>query len=78
MAFIFDIKRLSNNTLVRGKALHDLGHLLIRVYPKALVLGNARQLHVLRVELLLHDLLQRLENQRLGVNEREGLEGRSQ
>ena len=60
-------------TLVRGQALHDLGHLLVRVYPETLVLGDARQLHVLRVELLLHDLLERLEDEGLGVGEGEGL-----
>jgi hypothetical protein len=39
---------------------------LVGVDPEALVLGHTRQLHVLAVQLLLHDLLQRLKDEDLG------------
>ena len=61
--------------LVRRQPLHHGGHLLVGVYSKAAGLGHAGQLHVLGVELLLHDLLERLEHERLGVGDGEGLEG---
>lgn len=40
---------------------------------KALVPRDAGQLHVLGVELLLHDLLQRLQHQRLRLRQRQRL-----
>lgn len=52
--------------LVCGQPSNNLLHLLISVDPEALVLGHARELHVLAVQLLLHDLLQRLEDEDLG------------
>lgn len=42
-------------------------HLLVCVYSETAVLGDAGQLHVLGVKLLLHDLFERLEHERLGV-----------
>jgi hypothetical protein len=59
--------------LVRRQSSHDLRHLRIGVDPEALVLGHTRQLHILAVQLLLHDLLQRLERQYLGLRQRERL-----
>jgi hypothetical protein len=44
---------------------HDLRHRLLPVYPEPLLLRHACQLHILRIQLLLHDLLQRLEHQLL-------------
>ena len=64
--------------LVGGELLDDRGHLLVRVYSEPLFFRHARQLHILGVELLLHDLLQRLEHQRLGVGDGEGLEGKGE
>jgi len=46
-------------------------HLLVTVDAEALLLGHARQLDVLRIQLLFHDLLQSLQNQRLGLGERQ-------
>lgn len=56
-----------NSNLVRGQPSDDLRHLRIRVDAEALVFRHARQLHVLAIQLLLHDLLQRLEHQNLGL-----------
>jgi hypothetical protein len=44
-------------------------HLLVGVDAEALVLSDAGQLHVLGVELLLHDLLQGAESEGLGFLE---------
>lgn len=60
--------------LVRRQPLDDSSHLLVGVYPEALVLCHARQLHILGIQLLLHNLLQRLENQSLGVDYGQGLD----
>lgn len=60
-------------SLVRGQPSDDLRHLGIRVDPKSLLLRHARQLHVLAVQLLLHDLLQRLEHHDLCFGESERL-----
>jgi hypothetical protein len=51
---------------------HDLGHGLLAVDAEALVLGDAGELHVLGVELLLHDLLEGLEHELFGLLEGEG------
>lgn len=64
---------MTHASLVGGQPRNNSGHFLVCVYPEALVLGDARQLHVLGIELLLHDLLERLEDERLGVFEGEGL-----
>ena len=61
------------SVLVRGQPGNDGSHLLVGVYPEALLLGDAGQLDVLGVELLLHDLLQRLQDQGLGVLDGKGL-----
>jgi len=55
--------------LVPLKLADDILHLLIRVDAEALVLGDACELHVLRVQLLLHDLLERAEGEGLGFCE---------
>ena len=57
---------------IRRQPSHDLSHLLIPIDAKTLVPRDAGQLDVLGVELLLHDLLQRLEHQRLGLGQGQG------
>jgi hypothetical protein len=64
--------------LVRRQPFDDSSHLLVGVYPETLVLCHARQLHILGIQLLLHNLLQRLENQSLGVDYSQGLDKDSQ
>lgn len=59
--------------LVRLQPADHALHLRVRVDLEALVLGHARQLHVLGVQLLLHDLLERLEHQHLGLGQRQRL-----
>jgi hypothetical protein len=61
--------RQSAVRLVRWQPSNNLRHLRIGVDPEALVLCDARQLHVLAVQLLLHDLLQRLERQNLSLGQ---------
>lgn len=46
---------------------HHRRHLVVGVDPEALVLGNRRKLDVFEVELLLHDLFERLEHKSLGL-----------
>ena len=58
---------------IRRQPRHHIGHLLVAVDAEALVARHAGQLHVLGVELLLHDLLQRLQRQRLGLGQGQGL-----
>lgn len=53
--------------LVTLELADALLHLLVRVDAEALVLGDAGQLHVLGVKLLLHDLLERAKSQSLGL-----------
>lgn len=55
--------------LVRRQPANHLFHLRIGVDPEALVLCDARQLHVLAVQLLLHHLLERLEHQDLRLRQ---------
>ena len=52
--------------LVGWQPSHNFLHLLVGVDPEALVLGHTRELHVLAIQLLLHDLLQCLEDKHLG------------
>lgn len=52
--------------LVALQPADDVLHLLVRVDAEALVLGDACQLHVLCVEFLLHDLLERAKGEGLG------------
>ena len=56
-----------HQALVRRQPSDNLLHLRISVDPEALVLGHTRQLHVLAIQLLLHNLLQRLECEHLGL-----------
>jgi hypothetical protein len=49
--------------LVCRQSSNNLRHLRIGVNPETLVLGYTCQLHVLAVQLLLHDLFQCLEHQ---------------
>lgn len=62
--------RLSSSSITL-QLPHHAGHLLLAVYPEALLLGHARQLYVLGIQLLLHDLLQRLEDQLLRLSQGE-------
>jgi hypothetical protein len=55
--------------LVRWQSTNDFLHLRISVNSEALVLGHTRQLHILAVQLLLHDLLQSLEHQNLRLRQ---------
>lgn len=64
---------MESSALVCRQTLHDGSHLLICVYPEALLLGYACQLHVLRIQLLLHHLLQGLQHQRLSICQGERL-----
>lgn len=57
--------------MIPAKLCHSPAHLLIVVDAKALVLSDTRQLDVLRIQLLLHDLLQRLQDQCLGLAQRQ-------
>ena len=59
----------SDLCLVRRQPSNNLGHLLISVDSESLVLGHTRQLHVLAIQLLLHDLLERLEREHLGFGQ---------
>lgn len=59
--------------LVCWQPSYNLRHLLISVDPEALVLGHTSQLHVLAIQLLLHDLLECLEREHLGLGERKRL-----
>ena len=64
---------LLTTPLVPLQPPHDLLHLAILVNSEALVLRYTRQLHVLAVQLLLHDLLQRLEHKHFRLGQRERL-----
>lgn len=55
--------------LIRRQPPHNLLHLLIRIDPEPLLLGHTRKLHILAIQLLLHDLLQRLEHQHLSLGQ---------
>lgn len=71
MAFFFTLHGCS--PLIGGQPAYDLLHLCIGVDLEALRLGHARQLHVLAVQLLLHDLLQCLEDEDFRFGKGEGL-----
>lgn len=58
---------LCSSRLVALELADTLLHLLVRVDAETLVLGNAGQLNVLRIKLLLHDLLERAEGESLGL-----------
>jgi hypothetical protein len=59
--------------LVCRQPSNHLRHLRISVDPETLVLGHTCQLHVLAIQLLLHDLLQRLEHENLSLGQSERL-----
>lgn len=63
----------AGSNLVGRQPLDNGSHLLVRVYSETAVPGDAGELDVLGVELLLHDLLEGLEHERLGVGDGEGL-----
>ena len=63
------IDQTQTSCLVRRQPSNNLGHLLISVDSESLVLGHTRQLHVLAIQLLLHDLLERLEREHLGFGQ---------
>lgn len=46
------------NHLLALKSRNDAAHLLVTVDPKSSFLSDACQLHILRVQLLLHDLFE--------------------
>lgn len=58
--------------MIPTQLCHSTAHLLVIVDAEALLLRHARQLHILRIELLLHNLLQCLQNKRLGFGQRQG------
>lgn len=62
----------TNTHSVLVHPLDDGGHRFVCVDVESAVLGHARQLHVIRVQLLLHHLLQRLERQYLRLGQRQG------
>lgn len=47
-------------------------HLIVSVDPEPFVLRDARELDIVRVELLLHDLLEGLEHELFGLGQGEG------
>ena len=53
------------HNLIRWQPPHNFGHLGIRVDPEPLVRRHGRQLHILGIQFLLHNLLERLEHERL-------------
>lgn len=55
--------------MIPAQRCHCPVHLLVIVDAESLVLGHAGQLDVLLIELLLHDLLQCLQDQSLGLAE---------
>ena len=66
---VYNTCRSTHARLVALKLADALLHLLVGVDAEALVLGDAGQLHVLGVELLLHDLLEGAESEGLGLLE---------
>ena len=66
---VYNTCRSTHACLVALELTDALLHLLVGVDAEALVLGDAGQLHVLGVELLLHDLLEGAEGEGLGLLE---------
>jgi hypothetical protein len=63
-----NIRRAANYLKARSITLqlpHHPRHLLLPIYPEPFLLCHACQLHILRIQLLLHDLLECLEDQLL-------------
>lgn len=59
----------SLNPLVRGQPANNLLHFRVRVDAEAFLLGHARQLHVLAVQLFFHDLFECLESENFGLGQ---------
>ena len=55
--------------LIPPKRSHDPPHLLLPIDPKSLISSHTSQLYVLRIQFLLHDLLQGLQNQSLSFGQ---------
>lgn len=66
---VYNTCRSTYACLVTFKLADTILHLLVSVDAEALILGDAGQLHVLCVELLLHDLLEGAEGEGLGLLE---------
>lgn len=66
---VYSTCRSTHDSLVALELADALLHLLVGVDAEALVLGDAGQLHVLGVELLLHHLLEGAEGEGLGLLE---------
>lgn len=58
--------------MIPTQLCHSTAHLLVIVDAEALLLRHTGQLHILRIQLLLHNLLQCLQNERLGFGKRQG------
>lgn len=71
---VYNTCRSAHACLVALELTDALLHLLVGVDAEALVLGDAGQLHVLGVELLLHDLLEGAEGESLRLLERQAPE----
>ena len=61
-----------HSLLITGQLRNGLAHLLIIVDLESLVLCHTGELDVLFIQFLLHHLLQRLQNERLGLGQRQG------
>lgn len=59
-------------SLVPTELCHSTAHLLVIVNAEALLLRHACKLHILRIQLLLHNLLQCLQNQCLSFGQGQG------
>lgn len=58
--------------MIPTQLCHSTAHIFIIVDAEALLLRHACQLHILRIQLLLHHLLQCLQNEGLGFGQRQG------
>lgn len=58
--------------LITGQLCNSLVHLFVSIDLETLVLSHAGELDVFLVQLLFHNLLQRLQDQRLGLRKRQG------
>lgn len=63
----------SSSCSIALQSPHHPRHLLITVDAEPLFLGDARELHVLGVQLLLHHLLESLQDQHFGFGQGERL-----
>lgn len=58
-------------SLVFAQPRNGAAHFFVTVDAETLLLGHTGQLHILRVQLLLHNLLECLQNQRFRLSERQ-------